>query len=196
VAFATIRSEALLQFIFGQRFVYFGLILAELGLVVALSAAIHRLSYATAGAMFLIYSGLNGLTLSVILLVYTTASLASTFFITAGTFLAVSLYGYSTRRDLSSLGSLAFMGLIGIIIASIVNFFLKSSMLGWIISYIGVAVFTGLTAYDTQKLKQMHESGMMRGENGAKMALLGALRLYLDFVNLFLMLLRILGNRR
>ena len=196
LAYFTANSQPLLNLIFGQRFVFYGLIFGELALVIGLSAAIHRLSYSVAAFLFLLYSALNGLTLAAVLLAYTATSVASTFFITAGTFLAVSAYGYTTKRDLSGLGSLAFMGLIGIIIASVVNFFLKSPMMSWIISYVGVAVFTGLTAYDTQKLKEMHESGRMRGEEGAKMAILGALRLYLDFINLFLMLLRILGNRR
>ena len=162
----------------------------------ALSAALPRLSYATAGILFLLYSGLNGLTMAAIFLVYTLGSVGGVFLITAGTFGAVAFYGATTKRDLSSVGSLAFMGLIGIILASIVNIFLNSSALSWIISYVGVAVFVGLTAYDMQKLKQIHESASLRGEEAAKVAIHGALRLYLDFVNLFLMLLRIFGNRR
>jgi uncharacterized protein len=196
VAWYTANNGALLDFIFGSRFVFYGLILGELGMVMALSAAIDRLSYTTAGTLFLVYSGLNGLTMAAIFLNYTATSVAGVFFITAGTFGAVAFYGATTKRDLSSLGSLAFMGLIGIILASIANIFLQSGALYWIISYVGVGVFVGLTAYDMQKLRAMHESGTMRGESGAKMAILGALRLYLDFVNLFLMLLRIFGNRR
>jgi hypothetical protein len=196
VAWFTAGNRALLDLIFGNRLLFYGLILGELGMVVALSAAIRRLSYAAAGAMFLVYSGLNGLTLASIFLIYTTASVAGVFFITAGTFGAVAFYGATTKRDLSSMGALAFMGLIGIILASVVNMFLHSSGLMLLISYVGVAVFVGLTAYDMQKLRALHESGTMEGESGAKLAVLGALSLYLDFVNLFLMLLRIFGNRR
>lgn len=196
VAWLTANNDTMVRTIVGNQILFFGLILAELGLVVALSAALPKLSYSTAGMLFLLYSGLNGLTMSVILLAYTATSIAAVFFITAGTFGAAALYGATTKRDLTSMGSLAFMGLIGIILASIVNMFLQSSALHWIISYVGVAVFVGLTAYDMQKLQQIHASGTARGEEGAKLSILGALRLYLDFVNLFLMLLRIFGNRR
>jgi FtsH-binding integral membrane protein len=166
-------------------------------LVFSLSARVNRMEASTATALFLLYAALNGATLSFIFLVYARASIASTFFICAATFVACSIFGWSTKRDLTSMGGFLFMGLIGIIIASLVNMFLKSTGMYMIISYIGVLVFVGLTAYDTQKLKHMAmaqpaglEAGVVR-----KGAILGALSLYLDFINLFLMLLRILGNR-
>ena len=176
--------------------VFQGQQIGELALVVYLTSAINRLSQTTAIAVFLLYSLLNGLTMSVIFLVYTTGSIASTFFVTAGTFAAMSIYGYTTKKDLSSIGNMAFMALIGVIIASVVNWFLQSEMLYWIVTYLGVAVFIGLTAYDTQKLKEIGSRGFVDQENMEKMSILGALTLYLDFINLFLFLLRILGNRR
>jgi FtsH-binding integral membrane protein len=196
LAAAILNTDSVLQTLLRNPMLIFGLFLGELALVVSLSAMIQRLSVAAAGGIFLLYSALNGVTLSVILFYYTTASVASTFFITAGTFAATSFYGYTTKRDLSSLGSLLFMGLIGIILASVVNIFLRSPMVYWIVTYAGVAIFVGLTAHDTQKLKEIHESGVAQGEEGGKLAIHGALRLYLDFINLFLFLLRILGRRR
>lgn len=192
VSLVTVSSPALLQAVFGNRFVFFGLILAELGLVMALSAAMGRISAGTATAMFAGYSALNGVTLSVVFLAYTAESVTSTFFITAGTFGAMSVFGLTTRRDLTSWGSFLFMGLIGVVLASVVNMFTQSDAASWVISAVGVLVFTGLAAYDTWKLKMMASSGM----EPRKMAILGALTLYLDFVNLFLMLLRLLGRRR
>jgi FtsH-binding integral membrane protein len=192
VAFSVASSEEALRFIVFNKFVFFGLILAELGLVVALSAAAARLSAATAGGLFLLYSALNGATLSVVLLAYTGASVALAFVSTAGTFLAMSVYATVTRKDLSSWGSFLFMGLIGVVIASLVNLFLHSSMMSFVISCMSVVVFTGLTAYDTQKLRVFARAG---GAAGA-MAVNGALALYLDFINLFLALLRLLGGRR
>jgi hypothetical protein len=192
----TLSSEALLQLIFGNRMVFYGLIIAELGLVVALSAAINRISAATATLLFLVYSALNGVTFAAIFLIYTQSSIASTFFVASGTFAAMSCYGYLTKRDLTGWGSFLFMGLIGIIIASLVNIFLHSEMIYWITSYIGVFVFVGLTAYDTQKIKQIGQAGFADAEQQKKSAILGALRLYLDFINLFVMLLRVMGNRR
>ncbi|TLM69238.1 MAG: Bax inhibitor-1/YccA family protein [Deltaproteobacteria bacterium] len=192
----TLSSEAALQLIFGNRLVFYGLIIGELGLVIAISAAINRISAATATLMFLAYSALNGVTFASIFLVYTRSSIASTFVVAAGTFAAMSLYGYATKRDLTGWGSFFFMGLIGIIIASVVNIFLKSEMVTWVVSYIGVFVFVGLTAYDTQKIKMIGQGGFADGESQRKAAILGALTLYLDFINLFLMLLRIMGNRR
>lgn len=168
------------------------LMLVELGLVWWLSAKVLTLTPSTAVTGFLVYSALNGVTLSYIFLVYTGASIAMTFFITAGTFASVSIYGYTTKSDLSSMRSFLFMGLIGVLIASLVNIFLKSPMLYWMISYFGVAVFMGLTAYDTQKLKAMQE----RGGASEQHAVLGALMLYLDFINMFIFLLRIFGRRR
>ena len=196
VALYTAGNPSLLKVIFGNSLVFFGLILAELGLVIWLSAAINRLHYSTASAMFFIYSALNGLTMSVIFLAYTSTSIASTFFVTAGTFGATSLYGYTTKRDLSSWGSFFFMGLIGIILASVVNIFLQSPMMYWLVTYAGILVFVGLTAYDTNKLKQMAQAGFADEETEGKSAVMGALALYLDFINLFLMLLRIFGGRR
>ena len=192
VAFSVATSETALRLILGNRLVFFGLILAQLGHVIALSAAATRLSAATAGGLFLLYSALNGVTLSVVLLVYTGASVAMAFVSTAGTFAAMSIYATVTRRDLSSWGSFLFMGLIGVIIASLVNMFLHSSMVTFVVSCMSVVVFTGLTAYDTQKLRAFARAG---GGSGA-MAVNGALALYLDFVNLFLALLRLFGRRR
>jgi hypothetical protein len=196
VALYTAGNPQLLNLIFGNSLVFFGLILAELGLVIWLSAAINRLHYSTASAMFFIYSALNGLTMSVIFLAYTSTSIASTFFVTAGTFGVTSLYGYTTKRDLSSWGGFFFMGLIGIILASVVNIFLRSPMMYWLVTYAGILVFVGLTAYDTNKLKQMALMGFADEEAEGKSAVMGALALYLDFINLFLMLLRIFGGRR
>ncbi len=190
VAIFVASNPALLQALSGG--IFFLLVIVELGLVFWLSSQIMKISPQTAITGFLVYSGLNGLTLSFIFLVYTQASIASVFFITAGTFTAVSVYGWTTKKDLTSMGSFLFMGLIGIIIASVVNIFLKSPAIYWIISYVGVAIFIGLTAYDTQKLKKIHE----RGGASEQLAIMGALALYLDFINLFIMLLRIFGRRR
>ncbi|MDH3998739.1 MAG: Bax inhibitor-1/YccA family protein [Desulfuromonadales bacterium] len=195
-AFFTLSNESLLNLIFGNRMVFYGLILGELGLVIALSAAINKVSAQTATLMFLGYSALNGVTFAAIFLIYTSSSIASTFFVASGTFAAMSMYGYATKKDLTGWGSFLFMGLIGIIIASVVNIFLQSTMIHWMVSYIGVLVFVGLTAYDTQKIKRMGEAGFADGESRHKAAILGALTLYLDFINLFLMLLRVMGDRR
>jgi uncharacterized protein len=174
------------------------IIIATLGLVFAISGMIDRMSAGTATALFVLYSALNGAMLSSIFLVYSASSIASTFFICAGTFLGCSIYGWTTKKDLTSVGGFMMMGLIGIIIASLVNIFMKSAMVSAVISYIGVIVFVGLTAYDTQKIKDMALS-QPDGLDGAvirKGAILGALSLYLDFINLFLMLLRIFGSSR
>ena len=171
------------------------LVLAPLGLVMVMSFGINRLSPATALTLFFVYAGLLGLSLATIFLVYTHGSIARVFFISAATFGAMSLYGYTTRRDLTGFGSCLFMGLIGIVIASLVNIFLHSSGLDWVISVIGVLVFVGLTAYDTQNIKEMY-SPMDDGTVAGRKAVMGALRLYLDFINLFLMLLRLFGDRR
>ena len=169
--------------------------LAPLGLVMLLSFGINRLSAGTALTLFFVYAGLLGLSLASIFLVYTHESITRVFFISAATFGAMSLYGYTTQRDLTGVGSFMFMGLIGIIIASLVNMFLQSSGLGWAISVIGVLIFVGLTAYDTQNIKEMYSS-MDDGTVAGRKAVMGALRLYLDFINLFLMLLRLFGDRR
>lgn len=194
-AYSTANSETLIRLIFGNSILFFGLIIAELVLVFSLSARISRMRASTATGIFMIYSVLNGLTLSVIFLAYTRASIASTFFVCAATFVACSIYGMVTKKDLTSVGSFMVMGLFGIIIASLVNMFLQSSAMNAVISYIGVIVFVGLTAYDTQKLKMMALTQPADLDEGVirKGAILGALTLYLDFINLFLMLLRIFG---
>jgi uncharacterized protein len=196
VAYLTARSGLAMAIVATPLF--FVLILAELGIVFYLSARIDKLQPGTATGLFVGYSFLNGLTLSAIFLAYTSASIAGTFFITAGMFGAMAVYGLVTKRDLSAMGSFMFMGLIGIILASIVNIFLKSSSLYWTISVIGVLVFVGLTAWDVQKLKNMGEQGIMEQGEAAirKGSIIGALALYLDFINLFLMLLRFFGSSR
>jgi FtsH-binding integral membrane protein len=198
IAYFVSTSEAMVNLIFGNSILFFVLILGELGLVFAIAGAVNRMSAATATFLFVLYSALNGVTLSFIFLVYASATIFKTFFVCSGTFLACSIYGWSTKRDLTSLGGFFFMGLVGIIIASLANLFIRSSAMSMIISYIGVFVFIGLTAYDTQKIKNMAlaqpeglDGGVIR-----KGAILGALSLYLDFINLFLMLLRIFGGGR
>ncbi|MBO4851142.1 MAG: Bax inhibitor-1/YccA family protein [Prevotella sp.] len=182
--------------LFNNSALLWGLIIAELALVIGLSAAINKLSLTVATVMFLIYSVINGITLSSIFLVYEMSSIATVFFITAATFGGMALYGYSTKKDLSAIGKFLLMGLIGIIIASLVNIFLvKSSGFDLLLSYAGVLIFAGLTAYDTQKIKEMCMSAEYADATAQKMALLGALSLYLDFINLFLYLLRIFGRR-
>ncbi len=196
VAYLTASTGIALELVRGPMF--FILAFGELGLVFFLSARINKIQAGTATSLFLLYSVLNGLTLSVIFLLYTQASIAATFFITAGMFGAMAIYGLVTKRDLSGLGSFMFMGLIGIIIASVVNIFLHSSSLDWAISMIGVIVFVGLTAYDVQSIKRMGEEGIMsQGDEAVrKGSIMGALRLYLDFINLFIMLLRFFGTGR
>ncbi|MGC2866659.1 Bax inhibitor-1/YccA family protein [Proteus vulgaris] len=197
VALYVASSEALLSMIFSSKVVFFGLIIAQLGLVFVLSGMVHKMSGAMATSLFMLYSVLTGVTISSVLLVYTASSIASTFFICAAMFGALSVYGYTTKRSLTGMGSFLFMGLIGIIIASIVNIFMQSSMMSMVISYAGVLIFAGLTAYDTQKLKDMgNEINQEDKENMRRYSIMGALTLYLDFINLFLMLLRILGDRR
>ncbi len=197
-AFFTANSQAALQLIFGNKLVFYGLIIGELGMVIYLSARIEKLSAQAATGLFVGYSVLNGITMSAVLLAYTATSVASTFFITAGMFGAMATYGFVTKKDLSSWGSFLFMGLIGIIIASVVNIFIGSSMMSWVISAIGVIVFTGLTAYDVQKINQLGGSGIMDSGEAVirKGVIMGALTLYLDFINLFLMLLRFFGASR
>ena len=198
MAYYVSNSQSMQNIIFGNPMVFYGLIIGELAMVFYLSARVNKMQASTATALFVLYAALNGATLSAVFLAYTKSSIASTFFVCAGTFVAASVYGWTTKKDLTSFGSFLFMGLIGIIIASVVNLFLKSSGMTMIISYIGVLLFTGLTVYDTQRLKNMAlaqpadlEAGVVR-----KGAIMGALSLYLDFINLFLMLLRIMGDRR
>ncbi len=172
------------------------LILAELGLVFGLSAFIQKMSASLATSLFILYSALNGLTLSFIFVAYTMGSIALTFGVTAATFGVMAVWGTVTKSDLTKLGSLCMMALIGLIIASLVSFFWTNNMFEWIISCLGVLIFVGLTAYDAQKIKQMYFAAGGEWETNRKIAILGALALYLDFINLFLYLLRILGNRR
>lgn len=203
VATATASNEAFMADLMSGPFLMI-LIFAQLGVVFVLSLAVNRLSTGVATGLFILYSALTGLTFSMLFLIYTAESIGTVFFITAGTFALVSAYGFVTKTDLTKLGSLMFMGLIGIIIASLVNLFLQSDALYWIISYVGVVVFVGLIAYDTQRLKRMANGFAMQTVDGeermvevqSKAAVLGALSLYLNFINLFLMLLRIFGNRR
>lgn len=195
-ALITASSPAVLELIFGNRILFFGLIIGELGLVWYLSSAMQRMSAAAATGWFLFYAFLNGLTFSVIFVIYTTASIAGTFFVTAATFGAMSLYGYYTKRDLTQWGSLLMMALIGLILASVVNIFFNNPILYWITTYAGILIFVGLIAYDTQKIKNMNIIGNEGTEEDHKEAIMGSLALYLDFINLFLYMLRLLGNRK
>ncbi len=194
-AYGVANSPGVLQAIYGNTFLFWGLIILEFGLVIGVSAAINRISLSTATLMFILYSVVNGALLSYIFLVYTASSISIVFFITAGTFAAMALVGYTTKTDLTSMGKFLFMVLIGLVIATVVNLFVKSSGFTLILSYVGVLVFVGLTAYDSQKIKQMLLQAPDAGEGAQKVALLGALSLYLDFINLFLYLLRIFGKR-
>jgi FtsH-binding integral membrane protein len=196
VAMFTASTPAMIEFIFGNMIVFWGLFIGEVLLVGYLASAISGMSANMATAIFLSYAAINGLTLSAIFLIYTAGSIASTFFITAGTFAVMSVYGYFTKTDLTSMGNLLFMALIGLVIASVVNIFLKSEMLYWISTYVGVIIFVGLTAYDTQKVKEMNVIGNEGTDDDRKEAISGALTLYLDFIGLFLYLLRIFGNRK
>lgn len=195
-AYGVATSPTILSLIFSSKVTFFGLIIAEFALVFAISGAINRLSLSTATLLFILYSIVNGATLSTIFFAFSVVTIGKVFFITAGTFGAMALVGYTTKTDLTSMGKLLFMALLGIIIASVVNMFVGSSGLDLILSYVGVLVFVGLTAYDTQKIKQMCQSAPDAGESTQKLALIGALSLYLDFINLFLYLLRIFGNNR
>jgi hypothetical protein len=195
-AYFVATNETLITMLVTNQILFWGLAIAELGLVIGLTAAINKLSLTTATLMFVLYSVINGATMSFIFLIYTASSITNVFFITAGTFAAMAAFGYFTKTDLSSMGKYLMMALIGIIIATIVNIFTKSEGLAVVLNYIGVLVFVGLTAYDSQKIKQMLLAAPDAGEGAQKVALLGALSLYLDFINLFLYLLRILGNRR
>lgn len=198
-AFFTSQNTFLLNLVFatggGFPIGLIVLVVAEFGLVWYLSARVFDLPFETGAALFALYSVLNGVTLASIFLVYTDASIASTFFVCSAMFFGMSLYGWTTKADLSKWGNILFMALIGIVIASLVNLFLRSDLMGYIISFVGVIVFTGLTAYDTWKLKEAHEQLSGNEVMVRKLGLLGALNLYLDFVNLFLMLLRLFGRR-
>ena len=194
-AYGVASSPNLLLTLYSHHWLIIGLLFAELALVFAISGAINRLSLTTATLLFILYSALTGVTFSSIFVVYTMSSIGKVFFITAGTFAAMAFVGYTTRRDLSKMGGLLFMALIGLIIATVVNLFIKSSGLELVLSYIGVLVFVGLTAWDTQKIKVMLAQQYDMSETSQKLALLGALELYLDFINLFLYMLRIFGSR-
>ena len=195
-AYYVAHNETLLTALVTNQILLWGLVIGELVLVFVLSAAINKLSLTMATLMFVLYSLLNGATMSFIFLIYTYSSITNVFFITAATFVAMAAFGYFTKTDLTSMGKILMMALIGIIIATIVNIFTKSEGLAMILNYLGVLVFVGLTAYDSQKIKQMMLTATDAGEGAQKMALLGALSLYLDFINLFLYLLRLFGSRR
>lgn len=195
VAFIVASNDSLAKMFLSNRGIFYGLLIAEFLLVMGIGAMINNMSAATATVLFIGYAALNGLTFSVIFLLFTTASIASTFLVTASTFGIMSIYGYYTKRDLTTIGNLCLMSLFGLIIASIVNIFFSNSTLYWITTYAGILIFVGLTAYDTQKIKEMGQEGMS-GEIQNKAAIMGALALYLDFINLFLFLLRLFGRRR
>ncbi len=197
-AFMVVHSTTLLHIIFGNPYMIWVLFLIELGLVIAISAGINKMDVSTARVLFILFSVVDGMTLASIFIVYTEASIATTFFIAAATFGVMSLYGYFTDTDLSSWGNLLFAALIGLIIAMIVNFFLQSAAFEWWLSVIGVILFVGLTAYDTQKIKALGEA-MAEGSDAqslGRVAVVGALTLYLDFINLFILMLEFFGNRR
>ena len=196
MAWFTSTNETILNILVTQPILFIVLLVVELGLVFYLAARVMHMSASQAMGVFFLYAGLNGVTLAPLFLLYTNASLASTFLVTAGMFGAMSFYGYTTKKDLTSWGSFLFMGLIGIILASIVNIFMQSSAVYWVVTYAGILIFVGLTAYDTQKIKEMNILGNEGTEEDTKEAVRGALSLYLDFINLFLMLLRVMGERR
>jgi len=196
MAFYVSNNETIMNIIFGNPIMPIVLMIAQIGLVFWLASRVMQMSVSQATGVFMLYAGLTGVTFSFIFVVYTSASITSTFLVTAGTFGAMSLYGYTTKKDLTSWGSFLFMGLIGIIIASVVNMFMQSNMMHMIITYAGVLIFVGLTAYDTQKIKEMNILGNEGTDEDTKEAISGALTLYLDFINLFLMLLRLMGDRR
>lgn len=195
MAYGVAESPALMQTIYSNKLVFWGIIIAQFALVFGISGAINRLSLPIATLLFVAYASLNGIIFSSIFVIYSTAVIAKVFFITAGTFGAMSLYGYFTKADLSGMGKILMMALIGLIIATVVNIFLKSSGLEMILSYVGVLIFVGLTAWDTQKIKMMLAQCQDMNEEAQKIALLGAFTLYLDFINLFIYLLRIFGRK-
>lgn len=196
-AYNAAQSPFLLSLLLGSRLTMWGLLIATVALVWHLSSAVSRMSLKTASTVFIIYSILNGLTMASVFIVYTMTSIASVFFVTSGTFAVMSVYGTVTKADLSRMGNLCLMGLFGLILATIVNFFFESSMLDLLLSYAGILIFTGLTAYDTQQIRRIAETHDMGAtDEGQKIALIGALSLYLDFINLFLYLLRIAGDRK
>lgn len=195
-AYYVATTPAALYAIFSSKFMFFGLLIAEIVVVMAMTALINRMSFMVAALMMAAYSVLNGVTMSFIFVVYEMASIATTFFVTAGTFAAMAIVGYTTKKDLTKMGGILLMALIGLIIASVVNCFLQSETMSYVVSGIGVLVFTGLTAFDSQKIKEMLVQCDTVNDGTQKLALLGSLTLYLDFVNLFLYLLRFMGNRK
>ena len=195
-AYYVATTPAALYAIFSSKFMFFGLLIAEIVVVMAMTALINRMSFMVAALMMAAYSVLNGVTMSFIFVVYEMASIATTFFVTAGTFAAMAIVGYTTKKDLTKMGGILLMALIGLIIASVVNWFLQSETMSYVVSGVGVLVFTGLTAYDSQKIKEMLMQCDTVNDGTQKLALLGSLTLYLDFVNLFLYLLRFMGNRK
>lgn len=196
VATSVASSQSMLEMIIGNKMIFFGLFIVQILMVGALSIWAQKLSSLAVMALFVAYAALTGLTFSFIFLIYTSESIASTFFITAGTFAVMSFFGLFTGTDLTKFGSIMMMGLIGLVIASLVNMFMQNETLYWITTYAGVLIFTGLIAYDTQRIKDMHLAGADGTEEGKKLAVMGALKLYLDFINLFLMLLRLFGRRK
>jgi uncharacterized protein len=195
---AFVSISPLFQILAGQPLIFFVLMIAELGLVVGLSWGINRLSPGTAMLLFFLYAILNGLTLSVLFVVYTLGSVASTFLATAALFGVMSILGYTTKMDLSRMGSFLFMGMIGLLIAMLVNMFWTNTILGWMVTFAGILIFLGLTFFDTQRIKRMTATALEQGDENvqARMGILGALSLYLDFINLFLFILRLGGRRR
>lgn len=196
VSYIVSTSAGLVQLILANKVIFYGLLFAELLLVGYFSVRINKMSANSAMAIFLAYSAMNGVTLSLVFLLYTAASIVSTFFVTGGTFAIMSLYGYFTKRDLTNIGNICFMGLIGVILASVVNIFMHSSLLYWVTTYIGILIFVGLTAYDTQKIKKLNNAGCESADQEVKRSINGALILYLDFINLFLYLLSIFGRKK
>lgn len=197
VAWYAAQTPTILQLLFSNQIIFFGLIIAQLALVFVLSGMVTKLSGSLATTLFMLYSMLTGLTLSSIFILYTSSSIASAFVVTSGMFGAMTIYGYTTKRDLSSFGNLLFMAMIGIMLASVMNIWLKNTALMWIITYVGVIVFVALTAYDVQKLKSLGSTLSIEDQDAfRKYSIIGALTLYLDFINLFLMMIRIFGNRR
>lgn len=195
-AYGVATNESLAEAIYGSRIMFYGLIIAELGLVFYISARLHKISLTTGTLLFILYSAVNGATMASIFWLFDTDTIGQVFLITAGTFAVMAFIGYTTKKDMSGMGKMLMMALIGIIIASVVNIFLNSSGLSMILNYVGVLVFVGLTAYDTNKIKAMLSQFGYADEAAQKVALMGALSLYLDFINLFLYLLRIFGGRR
>ena len=196
VSIWTASTPTLVEIIFGNPIIFFGLFVAEFLCVAYLAAAVEKISSQTATIILIGYAALNGLTFSALFLIYTSESIAITFFITAGTFGIMSIYGYYTKKDLTTIGNIAFMAVIGLIIASVVNIFFYNETLYWITTYVGILIFVTLTAYDTQKIKKMNIIGNEGTEEDKKEAIMGALTLYLDFINLFLYLLRIFGQKK